>query len=89
MGFGTVVFGLGFSRTILTCHYFLQSFCIITVSMPKWSHTARMLKGWKFCTKPNLSMEKTANSLCTPLQTSIISETAAPEVASVKLSVQC
>lgn len=75
MGLGTVLLGWGFSRTILSCHCFLQSLCIISMPLPKCSHTARMLKGWKFCMKPNPSKEITAKSLCTTLQTSIISET--------------
>lgn len=78
IGLGTVLLGLGSSRTVLSCHCFLQSLCIISVPLPKWPHTARMLKGWKFCMKPNPSKEMTAmtaNSLCTTLQTSIISET--------------
>lgn len=75
MGLRHQAVALGFSRTILSHHCFLQSIFIISISLPKWSHTARMLKGWKFYMKPNPSKEMTANSLCTTLQTSTISET--------------
>lgn len=88
-GLGTVLLGLGFSRTISPCHCFLQSLCITSVPLQKWSHTVRMLKCWKFCMKPNPSKETTATVCVQHWKLPPFRKLFAPEVASVKLSAPC